>query len=149
MPTYMFFIKEKYQGFTLVEILVVITIIAILAAVILPAIGAARAKARDTSTVQAMQNLHVQAELFAVEQGISSYGGVCNDEKVAEMRDKIARINQDGTSCVDSDRHYVVTAKLINTKEIQDRAYYCVDSNGDRTWVSGAVQSGTGACDEL
>ncbi len=62
-------IKDR-KGFTLVEIVIVMAIIAILAALVVGAIGIARKQARDTQRINDMRTLQTAMEAYA-----SSHGG--------------------------------------------------------------------------
>ncbi len=64
------------SGFTLIELLVVIAIIAILAAVVMAALGSGRDKATDAAIKQAMSSARGQAELYYATQG-QTFTGVC------------------------------------------------------------------------
>jgi len=55
---------KKPRGFTLIEMLIVITIIALLASIILVGMGGARAKARDARRIADLRNVQNALELY-------------------------------------------------------------------------------------
>ena len=57
-------LKNKSKGFTLIEMLIVITIIALLASLILVGMGGARAKTRDSRRVADLHNMMNALELY-------------------------------------------------------------------------------------
>src|ERR1700733_3765391 len=53
------------RGFTMVEMLVVIAVVAILAALLFPTIGAARAKARQTACVNNLRQVNLGLRMYS------------------------------------------------------------------------------------
>ena len=61
--------KKFRKGFTLIEMLIVITIIALLASLILVGMGGARAKTRDARRVADLHNIMNGLELYYAKEG--------------------------------------------------------------------------------
>ena len=61
--------KNSARGFTLVEILIVVIILGILAAIVIPQFTNASTEARQNSTASLLQTLRSQIELFKLQHG--------------------------------------------------------------------------------
>lgn len=60
---------RKHQGFTLVEILIVVVILGILAAIVIPQFTSASESARGSSVVTLLQTIRSQLELAQIQHG--------------------------------------------------------------------------------
>jgi prepilin-type N-terminal cleavage/methylation domain-containing protein len=64
--------RFRRQGFTLVEIMIVVAIIALLAAIAVPSALRARKRSQATSTLETLRLLDSANDLWAIESGQSS-----------------------------------------------------------------------------
>ena len=117
-------------GFTLVELLVVITIIGILASIVLVSLSNARTKARDVAIQSSLREVRNAAELYY--DTAKTYVGVCDlgDNTLANTGDfgriEDFIIQQGGVNtCQDEEKAYAV----ISTLNLGD--CWCVDSEGN------------------
>ncbi len=64
------FLNSKKKAFTLVEMLVVVTVIAVLSSMVLVGMGGARAKARDARRTADLHNVRNALELYFAKNGV-------------------------------------------------------------------------------
>src|SRR5579885_145087 len=81
--------RPSFRGFTLIELLVVIAIIAILAALLLPALTAAKFRAQNIKCRSNLRELGVAANVYFSDGGVIGYGGV-NYVWITPLADNIA-----------------------------------------------------------
>lgn len=112
-------------GFTLMELLVVIAVIATLAAVILSALNDARTSGSDAAIKQSIGSIKSQADIY-YNQNTYSYSGLCAETNVTAVRAGINDFNGgNGTECTDDNTAWAVSSILVSTS-----TEWCADSTG-------------------
>jgi len=137
---------EKSKGFSLIEILVVVSIIAILIAINLIAIGRYQNKANDTTIGANLSQIRKVAAMVYTDE--NSYVNICdatatlNDSytKYPELKtieDEVTEVTDVNPECHSSKKEYCVQTVLISNN------YFCIDSNGFAGEIGGDYCSET------
>lgn len=142
---------QKNKGFSLLELLIVITIIGLLATVILNGVSNSRAKAYNSQIKQQLTSFRTAAEMYFLNQTPTSYGpetsfcndGIFNDLTAANgapgrFLDLASLPTFTQLTCDSDGTAYAVKATLFSGNE-----YWCIDSKGASRQISGTPGSGT------
>ncbi|MGB9763213.1 MAG: prepilin-type N-terminal cleavage/methylation domain-containing protein [Minisyncoccia bacterium] len=87
---------KKFQGFTIIEMLIVVTIIAVLAGLILRGMGGALPKTRDSRRLGDLKNIQNMLELYYTKTG--SYPSASGNSFLTESRLEIVLQAQLGSN---------------------------------------------------
>lgn len=127
---------NKKRGFTLIEVLTVIMIIAILASVVLVSLEAARNRTKDVTIQNQIGQLRSLAEtLYTFEEGykdfrIAKEGNNDESSKYDLVEEKIASMEGElKVEFTSGDKEYCAYSKLVR----DNTQAFCVDSTGNAT----------------
>jgi len=138
-------LNKKNQGFTLIEVLVVIAIIGILAGIIIFSLKETKDKAKDAriidemSQIRSVANMHYNDNSYSFNGfscGVVNMSVVCNDitAQGGDLIDPIP-VSLDG-------QDYCVEAKL------NSGAWWCVDAQGRSAKYDTSTMPTEPACDD-
>ncbi|MDO8512713.1 MAG: type II secretion system protein [bacterium] len=130
--------QKNKKGFTMIELLVVISVIALLVALVLVAVSMARVKANNSRIKGDMDQLRKQAEVIYVANGMTTYckGVVAGDcfsngqnPQVILLRDDIVKRSYAAAypNLIANDIGYCISSKMANNNRL------CYDSSGKQT----------------
>lgn len=125
--------KKVSQGFTLIEILVVVAILGILTAVVTNSIYEARAKAQDAKAKHIMSEFVNYAANYATGNN-SSYAGLCASTEANNLLNSAfsaAAKVRSASDCISDDNEYVTAVPML----YNDGYLFCLDHTGSKVEI--------------
>lgn len=125
----------RRSGFTLVELLVVIGIIALLSAILFPVFAKAREKARQTSCLSNQRQLAQSILLYAQD----------HDEQLpADAWESVAASGGGSLTCPDAPRRGTVSSSYLLNILVADKALGDIPGDPTRCWLTADGVGGVG-----
>jgi prepilin-type N-terminal cleavage/methylation domain-containing protein len=139
------------KAFTLIELLLVISIISLLSSVILSSLNVARNKGFDTAVKAGMKQLHIQNQQYLDTPGVSSFGTsvncvtastvFTNATTTAILNNITSNANTTPVlSCASTGTFWAVSVTL------KSGSSFCTDNSQGWFKTGGTVNTGTAQC---
>lgn len=161
---------KPYRGFTLIELIVVVAIVGLLAAITLAATDSSRSKSKDTAIKANLRTLQNQAEVYYYEHGnayvpmgysmlatcplsgttmFAADSTIKNSIMSANVASNgtISGSNTSNVFCGASSNSYVVEARLV--QGVGGSMYWCIDSLGSAALKINQMPAGSTACSQF
>jgi general secretion pathway protein G len=121
--------RKARSGFTLVEILIVVVILGILAAIVIPQFTSASESAKASSLVSQLQTIRSQIELYQVQHN-GDY-----PDLVTDWTQLTEETNIDGETPEDGDTTYGPYLQKAPVNSFQDSSTVVATFNADAAWL--------------
>lgn len=89
-------VRSRLRGFTIVELLIVIVVIGILAALVLTSVLGAQARARETKRITDLVSTKKQLELYKIENDVYPYANSNSTSTLADVTRELETISRQG-----------------------------------------------------
>lgn len=119
-------LRNRSSGFTIIELLIVIVVIAILAGLVLNAFGNIQARARDTERRNDINAIHTQLELYYTD----------NDEYPATLAE-VDNLNAEALVAPGDDEEYTYTPAEDGTSYTLSAALEAEEGDFSRNSLNG------------
>lgn len=132
----------QQKGFTIVELLIVIVVIGILAAIVIVAFNGVQNRANDTTVRNDLKNISKQMELWRVDQSDGSYPKTTNDLTTMGMKlskNAYETAGNNLTFCIDNSLSTPAYAVIARSKS-GNGIYYTSTGSGNLASWSGTAQ---------
>jgi len=116
--------KRSEKGFTLMELLVVVAIIGILAAIVIVSLNRARNKGKDAAIKTQLQQMRAASEMYNDDNG--SYTGWCGSAEQTRIETGATTAGGTAADCDVAADGSAWAAEIV----LLSGGYWCVDSNG-------------------
>lgn len=147
--------KNNNKGFSLVELLIVITIIALLSTIILNSVSTSRARAYDSKVRQQLASFRTAAEIYYLNKGgyeesentinICTTGIFADFEAVNGAPGRYIEASSlpsfTQLKCGSEKSSFAIKATLYSGNQ-----YWCVDSKGASRAISGEIGNSVTVC---
>ena len=123
--------NKKQQGFTLIELMIVVAVVSIVATVAIPGLIAAKKRANEASTITALRTISSVQSQYRIRYG--SFGNIPDLDASGMLDDNFADFQKSGyvyaNALVPSPGSWALTAEPLNPGASGDR-YFFIDTTG-------------------